>query len=107
MLRKVNMIRIRFINQSFIELRKSILNSIYNNNSLKLNNEINKRIIERFDDILDDIEFNNAKKEIVVTEPIEPLSTKINEINDKLGLTYKQLYILEVAMYLKEIKKNK
>jgi hypothetical protein len=73
MLRNINMIRIRFINQSFIELRKLILNSIYNNNSLKLNNEINKRIIERFDNILD----------------------------------YKQLYILEVAMYLKEIKNNK
>jgi hypothetical protein len=107
MLRNINMIRIRFINQSFIELRKLILNSIYNNNSLKLNNEINKRIIERFDNILDDIEFNDNKREIVVTEPAEPISTKINEINNKLGLTYKQLYILEVAMYLKEIKNSK
>ncbi len=95
--------RLRRLSKSFIVLRKKLL-SEYKNDTVKCTNEINKKIIDRYSNILADIEVNNESSEILVSEMNDSDKESIKLIEQKLGTTYKHLYIIEVALYLKDIK---
>lgn len=94
--------RLRRLSKSFIVLRKKLLYA-FGNNTIKCTNEINTKIIDRYSKILEDIDVNNDSTEILVSEMSESHKQSIKLIEEKLGTTYKHLYIIEVALYLKEI----
>lgn len=94
--------RIRRLPKSFIVLRKKLI-SAFKNDTIKCTNLINKKIIERYSGVLDDIEINNESTEILVSEMSESDKESIKLIEQKLGTTYKHLYIIEVSLYLKDI----
>jgi|LakMenEpi03May11_1017334.scaffolds.fasta_scaffold00001_29 hypothetical protein len=94
--------RLRRLSKSFIVLRKKLL-SIFNNDTVKCTNEINKKIIDRYSSVLSYVDLNTENTEILVSEMSESDKQSINLIEKKLGTTYKHLYIIEVVLYLKDI----
>ena len=94
--------RLRRLSKSFIVLRKKLL-SEFKNDTVKCTNEINKKIIDRYSDVLEEIILNTENTEILVSEMNDSDKESIKLIEQKLGTTYKHLYIIEVALYLKDI----
>lgn len=92
---------------SFVELRKEVIRH-HNGSPRKMNYEVNKRIVDKYlDFVKNNTEFNNDKSDIMITFCDKETESNIDLINERLGTTYRQLYILEVVMYLQEIKNNK
>ena len=95
----------RYIPKSFANLRKQLLN-FFNGSPRKMNYTINERIIDRYFDIANSLEKDDERGQMMVTLNDQETNDKIDLINNRLGTTYRQLYIIEVTMYLKEIKEK-
>jgi len=97
--------RIRRVTKSFITLRKKLLYN-FKNNTVKCTREINQNIIDRYSEVINCIDIDNNSSEIFVSEMTETEKESIKIIEQKLGTTYKHLYIIEVALYLKNIERK-